>query len=317
MKQFQEADINVPAVIITGLRRSGSSLILRLLDGHRELLPSFVEIYFLEYMFTLDERARTLFVEYFFSEDIDRLFDALFERMLLPTFREKFDEHGTLSPDGSPLTLDYAAMAARIEENRKNAPRTVQGVWNCWFRSLQSVMYPGEQIRPMVIKSPDYGLSARGAASFLSDFKVVFIIRDPLYAITSLRKRREGQADRWNLTTTRVLEELTRYLELHQTIEDFKRTRPEQMKVLRYEELVTEPERCMNEVCAFLGVAFDERVLEPTFDGKVWLGNSSFDRLSTISTGPVYDRRLLLTEQEIEMVQACLSDFCALHGYRA
>ena len=79
--------------------------------------------------------------------------------------------------------------------------------------------------------------------------------------------------------------------------------------LLRFEDLVTDTETCMREVCKFAGIAFSPSVLEYTQSGKTSQGNSSF----AVSTG--IDRSVLTryreslpTETIAYLEQHCMSD---------
>jgi hypothetical protein len=79
--------------------------------------------------------------------------------------------------------------------------------------------------------------------------------------------------------------------------------------LLRFEDLVTDTETCMREVCKFAGIAFSPSVLEYTQGGKASQGNSSF----AVSTG--IDRSVLTryreslpTETIAYLEQHCMPD---------
>ena len=81
--------------------------------------------------------------------------------------------------------------------------------------------------------------------------------------------------------------------------------------ILKYEELVSDPEKSMQQLCAFLDIPFDVAMLDSRnyvdhATGNIWKGNSSFDKIMTgIETAPLkqwHDELDLLTLKTIELV---------------
>jgi hypothetical protein len=91
--------------------------------------------------------------------------------------------------------------------------------------------------------------------------------------------------------------------------------------VIRYEDLVTEPEQTATEMCEFLGVDVDEDILNPaTFtDGKgdQWLQNTSYDGEgeASFNTDSVDKWERTLTRPVVEYIERLCFSEMALFGY--
>ena len=87
--------------------------------------------------------------------------------------------------------------------------------------------------------------------------------------------------------------------------------------VVQYEQLVGEPARTMEEVCAYLDIDFDpDTVLTPTKVGQFWGGNSAARiSFSEISTEPVTRWERELSEDEIGWVEWHCRDLMPEFGY--
>jgi hypothetical protein len=87
--------------------------------------------------------------------------------------------------------------------------------------------------------------------------------------------------------------------------------------VVRYEKLVREPAKTMEEVCAYLEIDFDpDTVLTPTKMGQFWSGNSAAHiNFSQISTEPVTRWERELSEDEIGWVEWHCRDLMPEFGY--
>jgi len=78
---------------------------------------------------------------------------------------------------------------------------------------------------------------------------------------------------------------------------------------VRYEELVTDPERVMRGVLGFLGLAFDERVLDPAGSERV-ANTASRDQVRS----PLYTSRTArwkLYERELAPIMPFVGPYCA------
>ncbi len=87
--------------------------------------------------------------------------------------------------------------------------------------------------------------------------------------------------------------------------------------VIPYEKLVLETETLMAKVCSFLGVSFNpEIVLTPTKVGKFWQGNSAMETsFSQISREPLTRWETDLSEDEIGWVEWHCRDLMPFFGY--
>src|SRR5437868_2207507 len=88
--------------------------------------------------------------------------------------------------------------------------------------------------------------------------------------------------------------------------------------VVPYEQLVCEPARTMEQVCAYLEIDFDqETVLTPTKMGRFWSGNSAARiNFSQISPEPATRWQRELSEDEIGWVEWHCRDLMPEFGYK-
>jgi sulfotransferase family protein len=87
--------------------------------------------------------------------------------------------------------------------------------------------------------------------------------------------------------------------------------------VVPYEKLVHDPSGMMQKICNYLEITFDpEIVLKPTKVGRLWVGNSSAGvEFSEISTEPVTRWQRELTNDEIGWVEWHCRDLMSEFGY--
>jgi hypothetical protein len=143
------------------------------------------------------------------------------------------------------------------------------------------------------------------------DARIVHMVRDPRDRYASVRKRHpESSASlgrgvgRWIDSTNAALRNARRY--------------PGRYLLVRYEDLVTEPEKVVRDVCRFIDEPFDERMMamDRTPEHRDH-GNSSFGDIApgTISTSGVGRYRDVLTAEEVRLIQTLARDQMARAGY--
>jgi hypothetical protein len=133
------------------------------------------------------------------------------------------------------------------------------------FNALLYV-YAKEQGKPHIVeKSPVHLLYADVLLRWFPDARFVWIIRDGRDAVLSLMRMPWAHsslllhAAEWNYRMDRA--------------ERFRAANPDQCYTLRYEDLLTDPETTLYDLCAFVGVSYEASMLDPTLGGSsvpVW-----------------------------------------------
>ncbi|MCA9969807.1 MAG: amino acid adenylation domain-containing protein, partial [Anaerolineales bacterium] len=275
---------NPPAVFLLSAPRSGSTLLRVMLAGHPALFSP-PELHLLSYA-TLQERAAGLSARADLLEGLQRAVMAL-------------------------LDLDREASAALLDEwTAQNLP--VSEV----YRRLQAHAAP----RQLVDKSPGYarqeGVLERAEAWFDRP-KYIHLVRHPYAAIASMVRARVGRllmeetgdlyaaAESLWTTTTTVTQAFLQDVD------------PARHFLVRYEDLVTEPERVMRDLCAFLEIPFDPAVLQPYSGARmtdgvygVWasIGDPNFQKFEQIEGAKADDWRQVRLPRRLGGLARLLAD---------
>jgi hypothetical protein len=144
------------------------------------------------------------------------------------------------------------------------------------------------------------------------DAKILHITRDPRDRYASVRKRhgrdvpRLGGANgRWLFSMNKALDNQKRY--------------PDQYKIIRFEDLASDPEKTMKDVCAFIGEDYSPEMLSMSgaSDHTSSGGNSSFGKIEPgkISQKPIGRYREVLSNIEIAYIQMFTGKFMRQLGY--
>lgn len=296
-------------LLISGPKRSGTHLLYRLFDGHSELFNALAEKYFLEYVETVTDSEVGLLLDQVVEKDCETLFEQIRKRALLPLFDEDADLGEAHGPDQDMhVSIDQEKLRSVFDERRQTTPRTVDGLWTAWFQALQQVTTTDESFSPVVFKCADYGPSARAAADSLEQRKILFIIRNPVFTFSSLRKLRTKQPEQHEFTTLRLIEEISKYRRFNETRQALVGRSDLETHTVRFKDLVANPKPEMEEISDFVGVEFEEQLRRPTFRAGSWKGDSSYDSYDGISQKPLDPERINLSDEEREMIETNLGD---------
>ncbi|MCG2694429.1 sulfotransferase [Candidatus Parcubacteria bacterium] len=136
---------------------------------------------------------------------------------------------------------------------------------------------------------------------FGEDVILLHIVRDPFDIYSSLK-----QKVNINLTIDAFCKEW----QFAQKLSILAKKNIKNYHIIQYEQLVANPEIIMKKVCNWLQIDFNDLLLQPTKNGKIWLGNSSYDmRYTEVSQGSIGAHKGILTDEEIEEINAILYNF--------
>ena len=96
------------------------------------------------------------------------------------------------------------------------------------------------------------------------------LVRDPRAILAS-------QARRWSRHSLPQVRQFVRRWNVADTLmRSFAADDPGGFRLVGYERLVDEPREVMEEVADFLGIGWDECLVQPTKGSRFWAGNSSY-----------------------------------------
>jgi hypothetical protein len=144
----------------------------------------------------------------------------------------------------------------------------------------------------------------------LPDVRMIQMVRDP-------RDRYEGSLRMWPSGRGRAGAAVARWRYSVDLGERNRRRWPERYRLLRYEDLVREPEAVVRDLCAFVGEAFEPGMLEmrdaPTYRAKLKAGAGEGPLINADHIGDYLGR---IPAHELAFMQQQLGSRMRRYGYR-
>lgn len=163
-------------------------------------------------------------------------------------------------------------------------------------------------------KRPNYISYIDQLIALFPDAQIVHIIRDGRDCVASLKRM-----SWWNHPFRFSVSKWVNAIEAGNAAR--KKLRKDQYYEIKYEDLVTNPEKELRDLCQFLGEEFDEAMLEPHKTVALAVPKRKLDthhlnlKLNEISTGPVEKWREELAAKEIALVEKMAEKQLAQYGY--
>lgn len=154
----------------------------------------------------------------------------------------------------------YMHSKAEMKESLKQLVGNTSFLEVC--KQVYLNFYPGRdktEVETIIDKQIKYSYHLREVKRLMPNSKFAILIRHPLDNLASWRKRGMGKFQH-----ALYLAEIWKYT--FRKLHDFHLTYPEQTYIIRYEDLVQDPKKELEQLCAFFDIPFSDKML--TFHQK-------------------------------------------------
>ena len=271
-------------VLITGMYRSGTTLIHHLLDGHPSL-----KVFPLENSLFRDTlghenlpfpKKRTLvrLLELIRSEDFSRALEFILshEKLSLP-LTDRINLSGSTGNQLIKCSFNrgifHEKMASELMHlSREPRETLIVELFEAYLRAYFAAL--GQSLEQesftLVNKCPDAGYLIDYYLDLLPESRIVHVTRDPRAVIASFKAKLPRTAYHPFFRIFPQIKLLKNSLSCGHNYENNPR-----VLLIRYEDLVTKPDMVMSKVANFIDIPFEECLLQPTILGQPWQSNSS------------------------------------------
>jgi hypothetical protein len=330
LREYKHFEALTP-IFIGGVRRSGTTLLQRMLDGHPQLLVYPLEdcivrdSFFQNRLFQLhrlqsllDSRDARAVLSYMTSNPklalsleprIDSRDEALAAKHLhlghAQVIENELDRH----------LFEYSFLEIFSERRaRQWGIADAVRVWMfSFFRACDVTDLPSYV--GWVTKCPDEGRCFALYIKLFPKCRVIYVARDPrgFYASESHKGGKQAASSRSALGAGIQL-----WASGVANLRQAQQISQHSFTWVRYEDLLKKPEPTIRTIADFLGIDYSNSLLEPTFGGRPWGANTSFQN-EPAARGLLLNRaehwRDVLTLKERALIEGALYKEMVAFGY--
>jgi len=253
-------------IFLCGYPKSGTTLLLALLDNHPELVVFPEETWFFRQVYDKPEAQN---IEYVLTKTGSDSF--------------RYGEVEWSSGYRDYRNIDFETYENLVYKFWHQSPQTVFDILESQIMAYQEVTNQHNK-RFWVEKTPKNEHFLPIAFNQYPKLKAIYILRDPRDNFASYRLQR--QKKKQLLTLNSFIHSWVDSL-YHWT--QFANDHQEQTLIILYHELVDTPKETMQRIADFLTISYDDCLLQPTRNGVFWSGNSvhgqQHQAISTTSLG--------------------------------
>jgi hypothetical protein len=299
---------NRRGLFLGGAAKSGTTLLLALLDGHPKLAVLPEETHFFgrrkkfSALTSYPAKARWLLESS--ESDLRLLAQGRVERLR--------------KTNGSPDTRDYSAFDysgfVRLTEHFAIQPRVNDSlIFSEVIRAYAIINgCDWRNCVRWVEKTPGNEVYADDLFKLFPEAKLLQVVRDPRAVFASRKKH--------------LVRRYGRYAKAHRYVREWNQSARqigklqkgnESYLLIRYEDLIQNTGGTMEKVCQFIGIELLPVILEPTRAGKQWGGNSAYEKsFGGISGESVSQWKNELTKDEISWIEMHCRKGMQIAGYQ-
>jgi hypothetical protein len=304
MFSFDEKLFN--PVILTGHRKSGTSVFHRLFDNYKGINLYPVDISVLYAYFPCFTNNSNL------NENDLRIRVSKVFRKSIASLNYTNNINNINNIDLDRLINIFLLNISNKELNNKSA--LIIAIYKTWMA------YHGSSniAIPFVFKETSQAIFFRELKKEMPRLKMISIIRDPRDNYAALKvgvEKYYSKIGEDNLATlashiNRVKMDL-KAAQLNQKLY------PDSFLAIRFEDLITKPEEIMMIVASFLGIEFDKSLLIPTILGQPYLGNSYEGTIMTgLSIKNIDNWKSRISDDEAMVIEYWLSEVMESWDYK-
>lgn len=270
-------------ILIGGHEKSGTNLILSLLDYHTELVvfaPGHLHLFGLnlERVSSIDGKNRIEFV---------------LERPIIKKLRQGWVPKGG---DKFTVEFDFEEFESHLRSVGPNYSWS-NILQNIFIGYKKSINQGKNKIKGFVENTPGTEHEFHIASSFYPNSKMIYLLRDARDVWNSWKDAGKGRDERsiWGFVSSWLSSTVAAMCHFKRHNGDF--------LILDYNTLVQRTDETMTEVAEFLDIQYKDTLTKPTKIGEPWGGNSRhFEDFEDVSSKSVGKYKQGLSEREIEVI---------------
>lgn len=250
-------------IMISAGFEHGGNVFHRHLDGHPDLFVYPFESQlgnndFYDFLSSV-ERRQYRYPEFHEGLSAGELYEQIVDEEMKTFLRKK---EGSKFKDAD-LIMDEAERKEAFIATLGNKPQyrrrdVIEAFFKSTFIAWKNYYAYGKG-QAYVGYSPAIGIDSERIIRDFPSVKIIHVVRNPFSAYRDTKRRPFPQSISKYLITWNIY---------HSTVAMFAKLYPENIKLVRYEDLVADKEICMRKIANFIGVNFSETMLYPSWNGN-------------------------------------------------
>lgn len=285
---------NFLPVILTGHRKSGTSVFHRLFDNIDSINLYPVDI--------------SILYAYFPCFTSNKKSEEELRARVLQVFQKSLSlvnvENNIKKLDLDKLSDFFLDKISSVDMRDKS--QMILAVYDAW-NSYQQIH---NSALPFVFKETSQAIFFKYFKERFPNLKMISLIRDPRDNYAALRVGVEKYYSKFGEESIDVLASLINRVRMDLLAADSnQRLYPDSFLAIRFEDLMAQPEKIMRKVSEFLEIEYSDSMLAPTFMGQPYRGNSHEEKVfSGLSTRNIGNWGQRISEHEAKTIEYWLAD---------
>ncbi len=265
-------------LILCGHRKSGTTMLLSLLDNHPQLVtfPPDSGFFYAWYpTYNSDSFTR--------DEKIQRVIDTMYYNFRLDL--EKLEAWDSV--------FDYESLNKRLRARMEDVEAAPENLLReaiiAWGEATGQAAH--HDLKGWVEKTTSTEIYASEVLEWYPNAKMVHVIRDPRDNYSSLKSGWQARYSEQADSIERIRQSMIDrgLLGMKMATQNHKIYGEERYMTIRFEDLTADPRKQMQKIAEFASLEFDESMLFPTYMGLPWKGNNfdglKFEGVSAVNVG--------------------------------
>jgi hypothetical protein len=298
-------------VMISAGFEHGGNVTHRHFDGHPELLVYPFESQlgnrnFNDFLASV-ERVQYRYPEFPEGLTAIELYDQMIDEEMKTFLRKR---NGSKFRDAD-LVLDEQDRIAEFSRLVGQAPisrrQVIEGFFRSTFTAWKNHHTPPRDDMTYVGYSPAIGIDADRMIRDFPSIRILHVVRNPFSAYRDTKRRPFPQPLSKYLITWNIY---------HSTVEMYAKMYPENVAIVRYEDMVGDKSAFMHRTATFIGVKFSETMLYPSWNG-VEIKESIAPWGTVLKSTPEYNKSIIddLSAEEKRQIMYATSALARHFGY--
>jgi len=290
-------------ICLTGHRKGGTTMFHKLFEGHPELTvyPDDISLLYAYFPCFADKKKYSIDE---ISQRIEKILISIFINL-----KKSSKSNQDLPEIDLFLKYFWKYLSTKDIFSRGDV---ICGVADAWHKSLNLI-----EKKPFLFKETSQAIHFEEIKDCIPSCKFINLVRDPrdnYAAIKSGVKKYYSKMGEGEMASLSSLINRARMDML--SAKTYLETHPDNFYALRFEDLTAKPEYEMKKVADFVGVKFDQCLLQPTTFGQSFSGNShegsQFVGISSKNVGKWKER---ISDFEAKVIEFWLGDVMDSWGY--